>query len=62
MMGWMHQYRRPADTVAHEQVMAYFAVQEHKIDSVGRLMRGSIDSAKAVLSSAASSSPNSSSK
>lgn len=49
MMGWMHQYRRPADTVAHEQVMAYFAAQENKIDSVGRLMRGSIDSAQALL-------------
>jgi hypothetical protein len=53
MMGWMHQYRRPADTVVHEQVMAYFAAQEHKIDSVGRLMRGSIDSARLVLASKA---------
>ena len=62
MMGWMHQYRRPADTVAHEQVMAYFAAQEHKIDSVGRLMRGSIDSAKAVLSSQVGTPSNTSSK
>lgn len=62
MMGWMHQYRRPADTVAHAQTMAYFATQEHKIDSVGRLMRGSIDSAQAVLSSPAGTSSTSSSK
>ncbi|MBC6605956.1 hypothetical protein H8B13_03915 [Hymenobacter sp. BT188] len=62
MMGWMHQYRRPADTVTHEQVMAYFASQEHKIDSVGRLMRNSIDSARLVLGTKAGSSSNSSTK
>ena len=60
MMGWMHQYRRPADTVAHEQVMAYFAAQEQKIDSVGRLMRGSIDSARLVLGTQAGNSSTSS--
>ncbi|WP_084447204.1 hypothetical protein [Hymenobacter roseosalivarius] len=62
MMGWMHQYRRPADTVAHEQVMAYFATQEHKIDSVGRLMQNSIDSARLVLGTQAGNSSNSSKK
>ncbi|QIL74815.1 hypothetical protein [Hymenobacter sp. HDW8] len=62
MMGWMHQYRRPADTVAYEQVMAYFAAQEHKIDSVGRLMRNSIDSARLVLGTKAGNSSNSSTK
>ncbi|QDA61698.1 hypothetical protein [Hymenobacter jejuensis] len=49
MMGWMHQYRKPADTVAHESKMKYFEAQRTKIDSVARVMRGSIDSAQLVL-------------
>ena len=49
MMGWMHQYRKPADTVATEAKLRYFAVQQQKIDSVGRLMRQNLDSAKLVL-------------
>lgn len=62
MMGWMHQYRRPADSLAHEQAMAYYAAQEHKIDSVGRLMRNSIDSARLVLGTQAGSSSKSPTK
>ncbi|TGE28337.1 hypothetical protein [Hymenobacter metallicola] len=52
MMGWMHQYRKPADTVATEAKLRYFAVQQQKIDSVGRLMRQNLDSAKLVLQQA----------
>ncbi|WP_059070524.1 hypothetical protein [Solirubrum puertoriconensis] len=53
MMSWMHQYRKPADTVRHERVMVYFQRQQHQIDSVGVLMQQSIDSAQALLGSAA---------
>ncbi|PJJ60719.1 hypothetical protein CLV45_2150 [Hymenobacter chitinivorans DSM 11115] len=49
MMGWMHQYRKPADTVAAPAKLRYFAAQQLKIDSVGRLMRQNLDSAKLVL-------------
>ncbi|UOQ71216.1 hypothetical protein [Hymenobacter cellulosilyticus] len=49
MMGWMHQYRKPADSVATEAKLRYFAGQQQKIDSVGRLMRQNLDSAKLVL-------------
>ncbi|UOQ51986.1 hypothetical protein [Hymenobacter cellulosivorans] len=49
MMGWMHQYRKPADTVATAAKLRYFAVQQQKIDSVGQLMRQNLDSAKLVL-------------
>jgi hypothetical protein len=49
MMNWMHQYRQPADTVRHEQAMAYFARQQRQIDSVGTLMQRSIDVAQALL-------------
>ncbi|MCB2410924.1 hypothetical protein [Hymenobacter lucidus] len=56
MMGWMHQYHKPADTVAAATKLAYFAAQQQKIDSVGRLMRQSLDSARLVLQPATSSS------
>ncbi|MCB2379507.1 hypothetical protein LGH70_18060 [Hymenobacter sp. BT635] len=56
MMGWMHQYRKPADSVATPTQLAYFAAQQLKIDSVGRLMRQNLDSAKLVLQQAAPSS------
>ena len=56
MMGWMHQYRKPADSVAAAAKLAYFAGQQQKIDSVGRLMRQNLDSAKLVLQQAAPSS------
>ncbi|TGE16427.1 hypothetical protein [Hymenobacter elongatus] len=49
MMGWMHQYRKPADSVAVTTKRAYFTAQQQKIDSVGRLMRRSLDSARLVL-------------
>lgn len=52
MMGWMHQYRKPADSVAAPARLAYFAAQQQKIDSVGRLMRQNIDSARLVLQQA----------
>lgn len=56
MMGWMHQYRKPADSVATPAKLAYFARQQQKIDSVGQLMRQNMDSAKLVLQRAAPSS------
>ncbi|TGE24110.1 hypothetical protein E5K00_02535 [Hymenobacter aquaticus] len=56
MMGWMHQYRKPADSVAAAAKLRYFAGQQQKIDSVGRLMRQNLDSAKLVLQLAAPSS------
>lgn len=52
MMDWMHQFRKPADTLAHERAMTYYGRQQHRIDSVGVLMTHSIDSARAVLSAA----------
>ncbi|GAB2940300.1 hypothetical protein GCM10027048_00730 [Hymenobacter coalescens] len=55
MMQWMRQYHKPADTMRHERAMAYLAQQQHRIDSVGVLMRHSIDSARAVLPAAAGS-------
>lgn len=49
MMFWMHRYRRPADTVAVAQRLRYFAAQQQRIDSVGRLFQTSQDSARLVL-------------
>ncbi|AIZ64108.1 hypothetical protein PK28_11105 [Hymenobacter sp. DG25B] len=49
MMDWMHQYRRPADTVGHLRKMVYYTVQQHRIDSVAQLMNTSLDSAEALL-------------
>jgi hypothetical protein len=49
MMSWMHQYHKPASSVAPDQQLAYFAVQQRFIDSVGVLMQHSIDSAELVL-------------
>ena len=46
MMEWMHRYRKPADTVAMDQRMSYFASQQKKIDSVAGLFRTSLDSAR----------------
>lgn len=53
MMGWMHQYRQPADTARHERVMAYYAQQLRRIDSVGVFMERTIDSARAELAAPA---------
>ena len=49
MMDWMHQYRQPADSVAHAQKMRYFGQQQHKIDSVAVLLAASLDSARQTL-------------
>ncbi|GAA3994194.1 hypothetical protein GCM10022408_00540 [Hymenobacter fastidiosus] len=55
MMDWMHHYQRPADSIAGPRKLAYFAVQQLKIDSVARLMTRSLDSARLVLQQAAAS-------
>ncbi|KAA9327497.1 hypothetical protein F0P96_16070 [Hymenobacter busanensis] len=52
MMDWMHQYRKPADSVDHARTLAYFGQQQHRIDSVGVLMQHSIDSARVLLPAA----------
>ena len=49
MMSWMHQYHKPAATVAADQKLVYFQNQQRFIDSVGVLMEHSIDSAQLVL-------------
>jgi hypothetical protein len=49
MMSWMHQYHKPADSLAPDQQLAYFEAQQHFMDSVGVLMEHSIDSAELVL-------------
>jgi hypothetical protein len=49
MMAWMHQYRRPADTTKVDRRLAYYSVQQQRIDSVGRLFRSSLDSARLLL-------------
>ncbi|WP_303311719.1 hypothetical protein [Hymenobacter sp. BT730] len=59
MMNWMHQYRRPADTVGHLPKMVYYTVQQHKIDSVAHLMHASLDSADILLRQAGTSSQSS---
>jgi hypothetical protein len=46
MMDWMHRYQKPADTVALDQRLSYFASQQKKIDSVAGLFRTSLDSAR----------------
>lgn len=53
MMDWMHQYRRPADTTTVARRLTYYAAQQQRIDSVGRLFRSSLDSARLLLKSAA---------
>jgi len=53
MMDWMHQYHRPADSVALPRKLAYFSAQQRKIDSVAQLMTLSIDSARITLGLAA---------
>ncbi|WP_460611609.1 hypothetical protein [Hymenobacter seoulensis] len=53
MMFWMHNYRRPQDTVAVARRLAYYAAQQQRIDSVGRLFRSSQDSAKLLLTTTA---------
>ncbi|MCR5889804.1 hypothetical protein LRS06_18920 [Hymenobacter sp. J193] len=52
MMSWMHQYRKPADTMAPARQLTYFARQQQRIDSVGLLMNSSLDSAQALLPAA----------
>lgn len=52
MMFWMHHYRRPQDTVAVERRLTYYAAQQQRIDSVGRLFRASQDSAQLLLNQA----------
>ena len=52
MMDWMHQYRKPADTVATARRLSYFAGQQRKIDSVAGLFRSSVDSARLLLRAA----------
>ncbi|RPD44551.1 hypothetical protein DNI29_20680 [Hymenobacter sediminis] len=54
MMAWMHKYRRPQDTVAIERRLAYYAAQQQRMDSVGRLFRASQDSAQLLLTRASS--------
>lgn len=49
MMDWMHQYRKPADTVQHARVMAYLATQQQQLDALATKMNNSIDSARALL-------------
>ncbi|WP_324678481.1 hypothetical protein [Hymenobacter sp. GOD-10R] len=52
MMGWMHQYHKPAASVTADQQLAYFHKQQQFIDSVGVLMEHSIDSAQRALTHA----------
>ncbi|UYZ63846.1 hypothetical protein [Hymenobacter weizhouensis] len=54
MMDWMHRYRKPADTMAVARRLSYFAGQQRRIDSVGVLFRTSQDSARLLVSGAAS--------
>lgn len=52
MMDWMHRYRRPADTVADARRLAYYARQQERIDSVGRLFDSSQAAARQLLGAA----------
>ncbi|SNR58427.1 hypothetical protein SAMN06269173_104119 [Hymenobacter mucosus] len=56
MLDWMHQYRKPADSVTVDRRLAYYAAQQQRIDSVGHLFRTSLDSARRLLEAAPSTS------
>ncbi|WP_188559032.1 hypothetical protein [Hymenobacter glacieicola] len=57
MMFWMHRYRRPQDTVAVAHRLTYYSSQQQRIDSVGRLFRTSVDSARLLLQAPAANHP-----
>ncbi|RSK33223.1 hypothetical protein [Hymenobacter metallilatus] len=57
MLFWMHHYRKPADTVAVEQRLAYYAAQQQRMDSVGVLFRTSQDSARLLVEASSAASP-----
>ncbi|SDX61605.1 hypothetical protein [Hymenobacter psychrophilus] len=61
MMDWMHRYSRPADTVADARRLAYYAMQQERIDSVGRLFDSSQAAAHQLLKAASASATPSSS-
>lgn len=49
MMRWMHQYHKPADSVAHARVLAYFEQQQQSMDSVSGDVRMSIINARDAM-------------
>lgn len=52
MMAWMHTYHAPDSTAPAAQRLAYFQREQAKLDAVEKHMRGTIDSAAALLKQA----------
>ena len=49
MMGWMNQYHKPDTTLPAARRLAYFQAQSQRLDAVEKQMRGTIDSATALV-------------
>ena len=49
MMGWMHQYQRPDTTLPAAQRLAYFQAQSQQLTAIEKQLRGTIDSATALV-------------
>lgn len=52
MMAWMHAYHAPDSAAPAPQRLAYFRQEQAKLDAVEKHMRGTIDSAAALLKQA----------
>ncbi|MFD1466987.1 hypothetical protein ACFQ48_02025 [Hymenobacter caeli] len=52
MMAWMNAYHAPDSTAAAPQRLAYFRQEQAKLDAVEKRLRGTIDSAAALLKQA----------
>ncbi len=52
MMAWMYAYHAPDSTAPAPQRLAYFQQQQAKLDAMEKRMRGTIDSAAALLKQA----------
>ena len=52
MMAWMHAYHAPDSTAPAPQRLAYLQQQQARLDAVEKHLRGTIDSAAALLKQA----------
>ncbi len=52
MMEWMHAYHAPDSTAPAPQRLAYYQQQQQRLEAVEKRMRGTIDSAAALLKQA----------
>ncbi|MTI30347.1 hypothetical protein [Xanthovirga aplysinae] len=50
MMDWMHGFEKPeAETMSHDEIMAYYEQEEKKIDEVKKQMEASIEKASVLI-------------